>query len=157
REVRQAALAFLARLPGSRLAERMRARVEPMVVYRKALLGGRLEVTPPDACEPELEPRPPQGTGERAWWLSQLVGMVPPGLWPVEAAAAAAGGDWSAALLRGWAAGAARFGDPAWAEVLVLLWARTPVKRRDELGFSPEPVVLGLEPRDRDAVLARLV
>src|SRR5262249_31009607 len=139
-----------------------RARVEPLVVYRRGLLGGRLQVTPPDACGPELiadgvEPKPPQGIGERAWWLSQMVGMVPPGLWPVEAAGAASRGGWTAAVLRGWAAATGRYRDLAWAEALVLLWARTPARRRDELGFAPEPVVLDLEPRDRDALLARLV
>jgi Family of unknown function (DUF5691) len=162
KEVRQAAITFLARLPESRLVARMRARVEPMVVYRKGLLGGKLAVTPPEVCGPELvadgvEPSAPQGVGERAWWLSQLLGMVPPGLWPVEAVDAAPGGDWSASVLRGWAAAAGRFRDAAWVEALVLLWARTPARRRDELGFAPEPVVLDLEPGDRDAVLARLI
>jgi len=162
REVRQGALAFLARLPGSRLVERMRARVEPMVVYRRGLLGGRLEVAPPERCEQDLiddgiDPGPPQGMGERAWWLSQALGMVPPGRWPVEAAAAAVDSDWSAALLRGWAAAAGRFRDVRWAEALAVLWARTWERKRGQLGFSPESIVLGLEPPERDAVLVRLI
>jgi len=162
KEVRQAALTFLARLPASRLVERMRARVEPMVVYRRGLLGGRLEVAPPERCGQELvddgiEPRPPQGIGERAWWLSQALGMVRPGRWPVEAAAAAVDTDWAAALLGGWAAAAARFRDARWAEALIVLWTRTWERKRGQLGFSPESILLGLEPADRDAVLVRVI
>jgi hypothetical protein len=162
REVRQAALAFLARLPASRLVRRMRERVEPMVVYRRGLLGGRLQVAPPERCEPDVvadgvEPKPPQGTGQRAWWLSQMLGLVPPSTWPVEAAGAAGGSDWTAALLRGWAAAAARFRDARWADALAQLWARTPEKDRPALAFSPELVLIDLEPADRDAVVLGVV
>jgi hypothetical protein len=140
----------------------MRERVRPMVVYRRGLLGGKLAVAPPDRCGPELvadgvEPKPPQGTGERAWWLSQMLGLVPPATWPVEAAAAAASTDWESALLRGWAAAAARFQDAPWAEALAVLWERTPDSRRRELGFSPAQVLIALDPLDRQAILVRAV
>jgi hypothetical protein len=162
KEVRQTALTFLARLPDSRLVRRMRERVEPMVVYRRGLLGGKLQVAPPERCGPELvadgvEPKPPQGIGEQAWWLSQMLGLVPPRTWPVEAAGAAAGGDWTAALLRGWALGAARFRDARWAAALVLLWVGTPDKRRSSLWFDPGDILESLEPRDHDDILVRVL
>ena len=162
KDVRQTALTLLARLPDSRLLGRMRARAAAMVAYRRGLLGGKLHVTPPRRCDPELvaggvEPKPAPGVGERAWWLSQVLGMVPPGAWPVEAIEAAAATDWTATLLRGWAAGAARFQDARWAEALALLWSRTPEKARSELAFSPELLLSALEPPDRDAVLLRVL
>lgn len=162
KEVRQSALTLLARLPDSRLVERMRERVEPMVIYRKGLLGGKLQVTPPERCGPELvadgvEPKPPRGMGEKAWWLSQMLGLVPPAAWPAEAVDAAGGSDWTAALLRGWAAAAGRFQDTRWADALVQLWTRTPEERRSELPFSPEPLLNDLEPADRDAILVRVI
>jgi hypothetical protein len=157
KEVRDRALDLLVRLPGSRLVGRMRERVLGMVAFRT----GRLRVEPPEAWEPELEAagvvrRPPQGMGERAWWLSQVLGMVPPDAWPVEAAGAAGAAgatDWEAALLGGWARGAIRFQDARWAEALTLLWERTPEKRRPELGYGADGLVAGLPPAERDALL----
>jgi hypothetical protein len=162
KEVQQTALTFLARMPGSRLVRRMRERVGPIVVYRRGLRGGRLHVAPPEVCGPELvadgiEPKPPRGTGERAWWLSQLVGLVPPEAWPVEALDAAAGTDWAGALRSGWAAAAARFRDARWAAALLLLWSRTPEARRSELAYPPEPVLSALEQPDRDAVIVQVL
>lgn len=162
KEVRQTALALLARLPDSRLVRRMRDRAGPMVAYRKGLRGARLHVRPPESCDPEMvadgvEPKPAPGVGERAWWLSQVLGLVPPGAWPVEALEAAAATDWTAPLLRGWAVAAARFRDAAWAEALVRHWSSTVEKERSELAFSPELLLSALEPADRDAVLLRVL
>jgi hypothetical protein len=158
REVRQAALTFLARLPDSRLIARMRERVQPMVVYRRTLLRGRLEVAPPERCDADVvadgvEARPPPGTGERAWWLRQMLGMVPPATWPVDVVDAAVASDWAAPLLLGWSDAAGRFRDATWAAALVGLWARLPQKRRDELALSPEEVLGELDGCDRDPIL----
>src|SRR5262249_44710856 len=87
------------------------------------------------------------------WWLTQVIGMVPPATWPVEAAAAAAATDWEAALLGGWARGAMRFPDRRWVEALTLLWERTPEARRHELGFGLAGPVAALAPPDREAFL----
>jgi hypothetical protein len=158
REVRQAALGLLARLPASGLVARMRERVLPLVVHRRTLLRGRLAVAAPERCDAGMvadgiEARPPSGTGERAWWLQQMLGMVPPATWPVEVVDAAADSEWAAPLLRGWAVAAGRFRDAAWAGALVGLWARLPEKRRDELALAPDELVAELGRPDRDAIV----
>src|SRR5262249_32039053 len=73
-------------------------------------------------------PKPPatrQGMGEKAWWLLQIMGAVPPATWsrqfgvaPAELIAAA-DGDWQALLQEAWAAAAIAFQDAAWAESLL--------------------------------------
>jgi hypothetical protein len=162
KEVRAQARDLLARLPGSRLAARMRGRAAAMVVHRKTLLGGRLDVSPPAELDAGMaadgvEREPLAGQGERAWWLAQVVGLVPPAAWPVDAVAAAARSEWAPAVLAGWAAGAARFQDAARAEALVLHWSGTKEDDPWARSFSPDQVVLAQAPADRDAILVRLV
>jgi len=93
--VRLAAADALARLPESAHARRMLARLEPLIEF-EAASGGmlaklrkrklRIELpTAPDkaALRDGIEAKPPASRkiGERAFWLSQLVAMVPPSHW----------------------------------------------------------------------------
>ena len=84
-EVRRAAAGQLARLPQSAFANRMRQRTLPLVE-----LGGgirkRLQVSLPESCDDAMVRdgivrKPPSGTGERAWWLEQLVAATPLSAW----------------------------------------------------------------------------
>src|SRR5262249_59366693 len=78
KEVRIAAVELLAQLPDSAYARRMAERCTACV----RVTGGRVEVTPPAACDKGMRrdgisPRPPAGIGERAWWLEELVTRTP--------------------------------------------------------------------------------
>jgi len=94
KEVRQRALDLLLRLPESALIARMWHRVSPLVkreqssmLSLKKLLGKpKVEFELPDVCDDAMqrdgvEPKPPQGIGEKAWWLRQMVRCIPPSMW----------------------------------------------------------------------------
>jgi len=126
-EVRAAAGRLLARLPGSAFARRMTERTVPLVRVEG---GAWLRVTLPDelgesAARDGIIRRPPRGTGERAWWLLQLVASTPLSAWdavglsPELAARLPVPGDVEAPLRRGFAMAAEAQRDPRWAAALV--------------------------------------
>jgi hypothetical protein len=158
RDVREAALDLLARLPESRLVGRMRERVIPLITTKKGLLGGKLNVMPPERCDDDMvrdgiEPKPPQGVGEKAWWLSQMVSLVPPSTWPVQIIGPAASSEWAPALFKGWYEGTWRFRDERWAEALLL----NSIEDKPELRMVAVPagsLLQCLTPERRDAIIA---
>jgi hypothetical protein len=95
KSVRQAAVECLARLPNSAHARRNLARLEPLMVLAAEpgkLLGMRrkrkLQIELPTAPEKaaqrdgiELKPPAARKIGERAFWLAQMVALVPPRHW----------------------------------------------------------------------------
>lgn len=124
KEVRSVAVGLLASLPGSaynaRMAERARA---CLTVVR-----GRLVVTPPTEFDPALrrdgvEPRPPARTGERAWWLRQILARAPLPESVAPVALLSTVDEWADELYRGLAQAAAQRRDPRWAAVLLDLLA----------------------------------
>jgi hypothetical protein len=166
KEVRRVAAGLLGRLPDSRLAGRMLARARPLLGWTPAtearLLGlrrgqpARIDVALPDACDRAMardgvEPKPPaqrRGMGERAWWLLQMLGAVPPSTWaagwharPPELVAAARAGEWGALLCEGWAVAALAHQDAEWALALL----RAEPARADLLGI--------LQPAEQEALL----
>jgi hypothetical protein len=134
KEVRRAAANLLASLPGSQLVQRMTARVQPLLVFQKGglLKKATLEVALPEECTKEMqrdgiEPKPPDKKhGEKAWWLVQMLGAVPPAFWcqqwgisAEDAVKIASKGEWKQTLLDGWAAATLRQHDAIWAEALL--------------------------------------
>jgi hypothetical protein len=122
RPVRDAALELLARLPDSRHAERMAARAGGCVRLHE----GRVAVLPPAACDRSMRrdgiaPRPPAGTGERAWWLEEILARTPLSAWPAprEFPVRAVAAEWAPAIRLGLARAAAAQGNGAWAAALI--------------------------------------
>jgi Family of unknown function (DUF5691) len=122
RPVRDAALELLAGLPGSRFAGRMAARARECIELHER----RIRVRPPAECDRSMRrdgiaARPPAGTGERAWWLEEILARTPLAVWPEPRAflARAVADTWSATLRRGLARAAAAQRDGGWAAALV--------------------------------------
>lgn len=162
REVRQAALALLLRLPGAAHPQRAAARLAPLVTLEPGLLRKHWHIDAPtappaDAKADQLDtPRPEKDSlGERAWWLYQLVRQVPLGWWtahtgmsPAELLAWAAKTDWTEALVRGWGDVLFAAPDDDWCDALLDHW---PPGLRE----SPARVLGLLPPARRDRHLLR--
>lgn len=122
KEVREAALGLLRRLPGSglraRMAERARALVRPGA--------DRLLVTPPEELDAALRrdgvaATPARGIGVSAWLLEEVVAGAPLDTWsdPTTMLRLVRGNDWETPLLHGWAKAAVVQQDTAWASALL--------------------------------------
>jgi len=125
RDVRRSTAAVLARLPGSRLAGRMQARAAAHVTSgdaRRTALRVRLpEDLPPEWEADGVDRQARRGTGERAWWLTQVLAATPLGGWgePGAAVAAAARSEHGDAVLRGLTLAATRQARDDWATALL--------------------------------------
>ncbi|MEV4636559.1 SWIM zinc finger family protein [Actinoplanes sp. NPDC049548] len=132
KEVREAALELLRRLPGSRLGRRMAERALAAVrLERRALGRDRVAVTPPAELTADLRrdgvaAQPSRGTGVQAWLLEEVIAGTPLATWteafgrgPAAVVDLARGNDWETALLHGWAKAAITQEESAWASALV--------------------------------------
>jgi hypothetical protein len=124
REVRVLAAQLLGALPHSGLNTRMTARAHSALSVR----GDMIAITPPAECDPAMrrdgiEPRPPAGTGARAWWLQQVLARtrldtltdMAPDAWlrlSIE-------DDWLPVVCRGLAQAAREQEHPVWAAALL--------------------------------------
>jgi hypothetical protein len=153
KEVRAAAATLLARLAESAYSKRMIARLTPLLKFAK----GKLEVELPKECDEgmkrdAIEPKPPQGVGERQWWLSQMLSRVRPGHWskafglPPARLMEALEKDHAALVVEAWAKAAEGSGDADWAEAIVRLGISAQQWRlgRSFLGSLPRERYLGL-------------
>jgi hypothetical protein len=120
KEVRDAAVGLLARLPHSEHQARMAARAR---AYLSIGDDGGLVVNPPAECDlgmrrDGITPKPPAGVGARAWWLEQVVALAPQTAWPGSAeefVRRPVPDGWSTTVHRGLARAAAMQRSPAWA------------------------------------------
>jgi hypothetical protein len=113
-EIRDNASAALMNLPDSAFRRRALDRARGIVRVERRLLRRMLHIKPPSSFDPEwaadgIKEKPPQGTGEKAWWLRQMIAMIPIDDWPglLECDAAALfplpiDPDWRDPLLLGW-------------------------------------------------------
>nr|WSX77245.1 DUF5691 domain-containing protein [Streptomyces sp. NBC_00899] len=128
RNVRATAAELLSALPGSALAARMAGRARSCV----SLGPDGIVVEAPYECDAAMErdgvaPRPPNGRGERAWWLGQLVDAAPLATWPArfggrtpdQIIALPVLDDWQPDLHASWCRAAVRQRDTAWARALL--------------------------------------
>jgi hypothetical protein len=144
--VRAAASRLLARIEASPLAQRARERADAVLHYTapgtgvfgalKSRLAGKahgsLVVTPPAAFVREwtddgIIEKAPAGTGKRAFWLRQILSLVPPTHWEQRFGATAESlvhatseDEWSNTVLAGWTDAAVRFEARGWANQI---WA----------------------------------
>ncbi len=146
KEVRAVAVQLLAQLGDSRLVAEATARAVTALGWTPAqpatLLPPRLgkpaalTVALPDTFEPLFErlgfdEKPPRSEqlGKKAWWLQQLLALVPPSVWaaqwqttPAALLDAAAAGAWAALLGGAWRAAAVNHRDETWAVLLIEHW-----------------------------------
>jgi hypothetical protein len=136
REVRGMALDLLARLPdtryGARMAERGRAclRVGP----------NRIDVRPPNRCDPSMQrdgvaANAPAGTGQRAWWLEEVLARTPLAIWgsPDDLLHRQIPEEWAGVVRRGLGRAAALQGAGGWAAALVdRLWPEATTAQRPD-------------------------
>jgi hypothetical protein len=85
---------------------------------------GGVRVRPPAECDREMRrdgiaPRPPAGTGERAWWLEEVLARTPLSTWPADLLDRRMPEQWIPTVRRGLARAAAAQRDPVWAAALV--------------------------------------
>jgi hypothetical protein len=74
-----------------------------------------------------VEPKPySQGIGEKAWWLQQILGLIPPKVWSQESGwpiseliAVAKRSEWKSVLLDGWSQAARLCRDIEWGDALL--------------------------------------
>lgn len=130
-EIRGLAAASLACIPNSGFRSRALERARSRVRLQRRLLKRVIMVEPPDKFDPSwsadgMKEKPPQGTGEKAWWLRQIITAVPLEEWPEllgcgadELFGFAIDQDWKEPLLLGWIDAAARVPARALAERFV--------------------------------------
>lgn len=179
REVRSQAADLLTRLPASGLGRRMAERAAQCLT----LAGGRLHAEPPEACDGGMErdgvrSRAPGGTGQRSWWLQQVVAHTPLAFWPEHLGRTAKQivalniGEWAREVRLGWERAAVLQNDAEWARALFavepltdLLAVLPPVERADKAAelVHDQPVdgqlimMLGGVPGPWGAALAKAV
>jgi len=122
-QVREAAAALLAVLPGS--AYRARAAQRALSCCRLDS-AGRIEISLPEEFDAGmrrdgLSLKPPRGLGEKAWWLLQIVATAPLDTWSTLDTALLdrqANDNWTGLLRQGWVRAAIRQRDVPWALAL---------------------------------------
>jgi hypothetical protein len=158
KDVRRTAADLLAHLPDSRLVQRMIERVQPLLSFEPGgmLKKASLEVRLPAECTPEMqrdgvEVKPTSTVkDEHAWWLQQMLGVVPPAFWsdtwqvaPREIVESIDTGNLRRPLQEGWLQAARIHHDSAWAAALH--------------PFQPNEIITLLAPDEAETLLVSLL
>jgi hypothetical protein len=152
KEVRRTAADFLARLPASALVGRMTERAMPFLKFSAGESGSvlrlkkakkpALEILLPAECDKAMlrdgiEPKAQAALGEKAWWLVQILQIVPLNTWtaawhcePADILSASFAGEWKKELFEAWTRAAVAQRNADWAEPL--LAAALEMKRVDK-------------------------
>jgi hypothetical protein len=143
KDVRETAAKLLTKLPTSKLMERMKTRVTPLLQYtpegKAEMLGlkkgtpAKFKVTLPEACDKamqrdgiELKPPSWQKIGEKAYWLKQMLEITPLELWekslnatPTELVSATNKNEYQKLILEAWRSSLRHYRyNLAWADAL---------------------------------------
>ncbi len=165
KEVRVVAVGLLAGLDGCAYQGRM---AERALSYLALAPGGELVVTPPAECDRAMrrdgiEPKPPQGTGERAWWFEQVLVRTPLSVWraidgdPAALLRLAVADDWIAVVHRGWAQATVEQHEHSWAAAFVDSTSPAMARRPPAAGALTQAVHRQLAPTDAIAVALRML
>jgi hypothetical protein len=129
---------------------------------------GALTVRPPAELDKDWQhdgivEKPPPGVGKRAWWLGQVMALVPPSHWqerfsatPAELIEAAAANEFGLTLWEAWSRAAVEFGDSPWRETLWDAWYGWKPKKGQNVQVAQELFVLLLERMESSAATARV-
>jgi hypothetical protein len=168
-EVRLTAADLLVTLPGSdlaRLAESLARSVLARPGRRRASLNVQVPSWNDDLARLGIARKAPPGTGERSWWLRELIGRVAPSRWtawldaePGTLIEHARRTDEAGAILLGWVTAARRFGDRDWATVLLDVPEIVSGNLLVDATAGDDPLALleVLDPVERQNQAARLV
>jgi hypothetical protein len=148
-DVRQHAAQLLAHLRDSAFVRRITDRTN--TILRGIDAACNLEIAVPESFDMAwqrdgIQPKPPPYLGVRAWWLEQLLALVPPSHWARRFAGtpdtlvetAARDTAWGFTTIKGWARAAALHRDIAWATPLANWMALDPA------GTESKPAELAL-------------
>ena len=155
KDVRQAALGLIRRLPDSDFAQRWSGRARQIVrPVADRIVVRELRTVDADWIADGFEPRPPRGVGETAWMLTQTLSFAPPAIWPQGMLAHVLASDWAQPLVQGLSQAAASYADAEWCEALLLAW--TQAAARDQLWpIEPDRLLAGLPPERAERVLVQ--
>jgi Family of unknown function (DUF5691) len=151
--VRAAAADILSRLPDSRLVSRMKERLEPLLTFKKTLLGNpkSLDVALPDAFDKTMlrdaiVEKPAEKIGQKQWWLTQMLRCVPPTHWTARFGITpnelinVIEKDYRGLFVMAWREATGRHPDAAWASALVRSAEHQASRwQGDYLNAVPEP------------------
>ncbi|MGZ3667706.1 MAG: DUF5691 domain-containing protein [Ktedonobacterales bacterium] len=139
--VRGLAARLLARIPSSGFAARMRERADGMIMQNAR--NQHIDAEPPETLPKEWQDdgivaKPPSGVGERAYWLTQVLALVPPAHWeerfgmaPEQIVAAAAKSEWEGQMVHGWAQATILHNATPWALPLWQRWVEEEQRRKN--------------------------
>jgi hypothetical protein len=172
KEVRKKSAELLVRLPESKLVGRMIERTRALVtasgasgskLLRALTRQSKIQVTLPEVCDESMrrdgiEPTPPKGMGEKAWWLRQMVAAIPITFWndhlglqAGQCVQDAEKTDYAKVLLPAWATATKRGRHVEWTQAILeyALGANT--------NFQLLSVVEVLPPTHRDPIVIKLL
>lgn len=151
KEVRANSIKLLGSLPESKLVQHLTKLATPLFQTKKQLLrGAALEITLPAECTKEMSrygigsSSRPKDIGEKAWWLKEMLDVIPPSHWnqalglsAKELIQAAIKSEWTKVLLSGWAMALSRHRDQTW----VGAWMEAALGHQELLDYLPPTAV----------------